>query len=162
MAGALVLTGDPRALGASGARHAVGFALATGMVIAISTLWDKTAASGLLVPALLYDWAICVGQAIVLTPLALRRRENVREAWTRHRAEVIGVGVLTRLAYILVLTALVVSPVSYVAPAREIGILIGAVLGARALAEGQLLRRGIGGAAWSPACWPSRWGRLRP
>jgi uncharacterized membrane protein len=60
---------------------------------------------------------------------------------------VIGVGVLSRLAYILVLTALVVSPVSYVAPAREIGILIGAMLGARVLAEGHVVRRGIGAAA---------------
>ena len=45
------------------------------------------------------------------------------------------------------LTALVVSPVSYVAPAREIGILIGAVMGARLLAEGHLARRAIGATA---------------
>jgi drug/metabolite transporter (DMT)-like permease len=145
--GALVLTGDPRALRSSGAGTAVGFAFATGVVIATYTLWDKTAVSGLLVPPLLYDWSICVGQVLVLTPLAMRRGEAVHTAWTRHRAEVIGVGILTRLAYILVLTALVVSPVSYVAPAREIGILIGAVLGARVLAEGHAVQRGIGAAA---------------
>jgi drug/metabolite transporter (DMT)-like permease len=77
----------------------------------------------------------------------LRRQDELREAWTRKRGAVIGVGVLSRLAYILVLTALVVSPVSYVAPAREIGILIGALLGARVLAEGHALRRGLGAAA---------------
>ena len=71
----------------------------------------------------------------------------MREAWARHRGAVIGVGVLSRLAYILVLTALVVSPVSYVAPAREVGILIGAVLGTRILAEGHVMRRSIGAAA---------------
>jgi drug/metabolite transporter (DMT)-like permease len=145
--GALILTGDPRALRAGGAGRAVGFALATGVVIATYTLWDKTAVSGLLVPPLLYDWSTCVGQVIVLTPLALRRRDHVRTAWRAHRSDVIGVGVLSRLAYILVLTALVVSPVSYVAPAREIGILIGAILGARLLAEGHVIRRGIGAAA---------------
>jgi drug/metabolite transporter (DMT)-like permease len=145
--GALILTGDPRALRAGGAGTAVGFALATGVVIATYTLWDKTAVSGLLVPPLLYDWSTCVGQVIVLTPLALRRRDHVRTAWRAHRSDVIGVGVLSRLAYILVLTALVVSPVSYVAPAREIGILIGAILGARLLAEGHVIRRGIGAAA---------------
>jgi uncharacterized membrane protein len=37
--------------------------------------------------------------------------------------------------------------VSYVAPAREIGILIGAVLGARLLREGHLARRALGAAA---------------
>lgn len=147
VAGALVLSGDPRALRRDGAGRAVGFALATGAVIALYTLWDKTAVAVLLIPPLLYDWATVVGQAIVVTPVALRRRDAVREAWRLHRGAVIGVGVLSRLAYILVLTALVVSPVSYVAPAREIGILIGAVLGARVLAEGHVLRRGIGAAA---------------
>jgi drug/metabolite transporter (DMT)-like permease len=147
VAGAFVLSGDPRALLREGAGPAVGFALATGAVIALYTLWDKTAVAIVLIPPLLYDWATVVGQAMVVTPIALQRREAVREAWARHRGEVIGVGVLSRLAYILVLTALVVSPVSYVAPAREIGILIGAILGARVLAEGHVMRRGIGAAA---------------
>lgn len=46
------------------------------------------------------------------------------------------VAIFSPLAYILVLTALVFTPVSYVAPAREISILIGAVMGARLLSEG--------------------------
>ncbi len=147
VAGAFFVTGDPRALRRDGAGRAVGFALATGVVIALYTLWDKTAVSVVLIPPLLYDWSTVVGQALVVTPVALRHREAVREAWAHHRGAVLGVGVLSRLAYILVLTALVVSPVSYVAPAREIGILIGAILGARVLAEGHVMRRGIGAAA---------------
>ncbi|TMC46142.1 MAG: EamA family transporter [Chloroflexi bacterium] len=145
--GALVLTGDPRALRRDGAGRAVGFALATGAVIALYTLWDKTAVAVVLIPPLLYDWSTVVGQALVVTPVALRDRDAVRAAWMRHRGAVLGVGVLSRLAYILVLTALVVSPVSYVAPAREIGILIGVLLGARMLAEGHVMRRGVGAAA---------------
>jgi drug/metabolite transporter (DMT)-like permease len=147
VAGALFLTGDPRALQRDGAARAVGFALATGAVIALYTLWDKTAVAVVLIPPLLYDWMTVVGQALVVTPVALRRRDAVRNAWTRHCGAVIGVGVFSRLAYVLVLTALAVSPVSYVAPAREIGILIGAILGARVLAEGHVMRRGIGAAA---------------
>jgi drug/metabolite transporter (DMT)-like permease len=147
VAGAFFLTGDPRALRRNGAGLAVGFALATGAVIALYTLWDKTAVAVVLIPPLLYDWMTVVGQALVVTPVALRGRDALREAWARHRGAVIGVGVLSRLAYILVLTALVVSPVSYVAPAREIGILIGAILGVRVLAEGHVVRRGIGAAA---------------
>src|SRR3989475_4145127 len=145
--GALVLAGDPRTLRASGAGRAVGFALATGVVIATYTLWDKTAVSALLIPPLFYDWATVTGQSLLFAPIALRRGEELRETWGRRRAAVFGVGILSRLAYILVLTALVVSPVSYVAPAREIGILIGAFLGARVLAEGHATRRGIGAAA---------------
>ena len=55
--------------------------------------------------------------------------------------------VLSPLSYILVLTALVFTPVSYVAPAREISILIGAAMGARLLSEGDSKRRLIAAAA---------------
>jgi drug/metabolite transporter (DMT)-like permease len=51
------------------------------------------------------------------------------------------------LAYILVLTALAVSPVSYVAPAREASILIGTLFGVRLLKEGHLGIRLIGALA---------------
>ena len=51
------------------------------------------------------------------------------------------VAILIPLSYILVLTAMSFTPVSYVAPAREISILIGTALGARLLAEGDARRR---------------------
>ena len=51
------------------------------------------------------------------------------------------------MAYILVLYALSVSPVSYVAPVREIGILLGAVMGSRWLAEGNARQRLLGAVA---------------
>jgi uncharacterized membrane protein len=57
------------------------------------------------------------------------------------------VGFLSPFAYILVLTAMVFTPVSYVAPAREISILIGAAIGARAFAEGSMQRKMVGTAA---------------
>ena len=76
-----------------------------------------------------------------MAPLALRRRAEVRAAWTRQRKAVILVALLCPLSYILVLTAMVFTPVSYVAPAREISILFGALMGAHWLREGEVLRR---------------------
>ncbi|HVR89362.1 MAG TPA: hypothetical protein VHG53_07450 [Candidatus Limnocylindria bacterium] len=70
----------------------------------------------------------------------------MRAAWHAYRRAVVAVAALSPLAYILVLTALSISPVSYVAPAREIGILIGAVIGARALAERDVRRRSLAAA----------------
>ncbi len=145
--GAVFVTGDPRRLRAQGAGTAVGYALATGVVIAAYTLWDKQAVSAFLVPPLVYDWARNVGQAALLTPVAYAARGTVARHWREHRAEVLGIAVLSPLSYILVLTALAVSPVSYVAPAREIGILIGATMGARFLAEGEAVRRLSGATA---------------
>jgi drug/metabolite transporter (DMT)-like permease len=57
------------------------------------------------------------------------------------------VAVLCPLSYILVLTAMVFTPVSYVAPAREISILVGALLGAHLLAEEHAKRRLSGAGA---------------
>ena len=51
------------------------------------------------------------------------------------------VAILSPLAYILVLTAMVFTPVSYVAPAREISILVAALMGTQLLAEGDVARR---------------------
>ena len=137
--GAVFLTGDPRALGA--ARPAVGYALATGVVIAVYTLWDKQAVSTAGIPPILYDWGRTLGQMLVTAPLALRERDVVAHHWRAHRGELIGIAVLSPLSYILVLTALAISPVSYVAPAREIGILVGALMGTRLLGEGDEARR---------------------
>ncbi|MDR7455635.1 MAG: EamA family transporter, partial [Armatimonadota bacterium] len=66
---------------------------------------------------------------------------EVRLHWRAHRVETLGVGLLAPLSYILVLTAMVFTPVSYVAPAREVSILVATVLGTRLLAEGDGARR---------------------
>ena len=145
--GALVLTGDPRSLRARGAASAVGFALATGVVIALYTLWDKTAVSVALIPPIVYDWMVIAGQAVVVAPVALRRRAEVAAVWREQRNTVLVVGIISRLSYLLMLTALAISAVSYVAPAREIGILFGTLLGARVLAEGDTRRRAVGASA---------------
>ena len=145
--GALVLAGDPRSLRARGAGRAVGYALATGVVIALYTLWDKTAVSLVLIPPLIYDWMVIVGQAVVVAPVALRRRDEVTVVWETQRRSVLFVGVVSRLSYLCMLTALAISPVSYVAPARETGILFGTILGTRVLAEGEGRRRSLGAAA---------------
>jgi drug/metabolite transporter (DMT)-like permease len=87
------------------------------------------------------DWGANLGRAILLTPLALRYSEEAVIEWREHKWEAIAVAILIPLSYILVLTAMSFTPVSYVAPAREISILIGTALGARLLAEGDAPRR---------------------
>lgn len=112
------------------------FGLLTGVFIASYTLWDKYAVSDLSLSPILYYWASLLVEALLLTPLALRDKGKVRAAWRAHWLETLGVAVLSPLSYVLVLIALVFTPVSQVAPAREIGILIGTLMGGRLLAEG--------------------------
>jgi drug/metabolite transporter (DMT)-like permease len=145
VAGVLALTGDPRKLRPRGVGIAVAYALLTGVTIAAYTLWDKRAVSVLLIPPIVYEWGANVFRAIILTPQALPRWAEVRAEWASraNRTAALAVASLSPLAYMLVLTALAISPVSYVAPAREIGILFGVLMGARSLAEADIGRRSI-------------------
>jgi len=119
----------------------IGFALLTGCTIAAYTLVDKQAVSAAAVPPLVFDWLMNLVRLALTTPLALRRRSEMARAWREHRRTAIAIALLNPLSYILVLTAMVFTPVSYVAPAREISILFAALIGARLLAEGQAGRR---------------------
>ena len=141
IAGVVVLTSNPKSLRQSGVKTAVLYALVTGLFIAAYTLWDKLAVSRFAVPPLILDWGANLGRAIFLTPLSVRYPQETRVEWREHRYEAIGIAVLAPLSYILVLTAMQYTPVSYVAPAREISILIGTAMGTRLLAEGDGRRR---------------------
>jgi drug/metabolite transporter (DMT)-like permease len=139
--GAFFLAASPAKLREAGAARGITFALLTGCMIASYTIVDKQAVSAVLIPPLLLDWGANLGRVIVMAPLALRRRGEVKAAWTRQRKAVILVALLCPLSYILVLTAMVFTPVSYVAPAREISILFAALMGAHWLREGDVPRR---------------------
>ncbi len=128
---------------------AVWFGLATGLFIAAYTIWDKHAVSALAIPPLLYNWGERVLSAAALTPFALRRhrRGAIHTLWTRHWRLITACAAMTPLSYLLILTALQFSDVSAIAPAREISVLIGVVLGGQLLAEGHLPRRLLAAAA---------------
>lgn len=139
--GAILLTGNPLRMMRAGNGHAAGYALLTGAMIASYTLVDKQAVAAWLVPPLLLDWGANLGRAALLAPLALRDRDALRRTWRGQRGAVFIVAALCPLSYILVLSAMVFTPVSYVAPAREISILVAAFMGTRWLAEADGRRR---------------------
>jgi drug/metabolite transporter (DMT)-like permease len=143
-ASALLLTGNPFAWHKGEARHAVGFALLTGCVIAGYTIFDKASVASWLIPPLLYDWGCNFFRVFVLVPLSQRRAPGaMAAAWRERRGAVIAIALGSPLSYILVLTAMVFTPVSLVAPAREVSILFAALMGAHFLREGDLTRRAI-------------------
>lgn len=146
LVGMLMVVGSAFALAGGSVRRggdggALLFGVLTGVAIASYTVWDKHAVSGLAIHPLLLEWASNAIRSALLTPYALRRWDHVRALWSARRKAVLGVAVLSPLSYILFLTALRFTPVSYVAPARELSILIGTLMGTRLLAEGDAARR---------------------
>lgn len=139
--GVLLIGWLPRRIRDRRARLAVLYGALTGCCIAGYTLWDKAALStGQLAPLVLLYGTVCV-QAPLLTPFAIRHWSEVRFHWHTHRLEAIGIAVLSTISFVLVLTALTFTPVSYIAPFREVSVLFGTLLGARLLAEGETKRR---------------------
>jgi drug/metabolite transporter (DMT)-like permease len=123
------------------------YAVLTGTAIAGYTLWDKHAVGAAALSPVIYYWGTNLANALVLTPVALGRRSELGLAWTSSRLRALGVGLLSPLAYVLILYALARAPVSYVAPARESSIVIGTLLGALVLHEGDTPRRVVAAVA---------------
>lgn len=138
--GVIFLTGGFRK-SAANVQSSLLFGLAAGLLIGSYTAWDAYTVGILVVPPLLLDYASILARTTLLAPYALRRRDAIRRHWREHRGAVLGIAVFNPLAYILVLTALVFTPVVYVAPAREVSVLITVAMGSVLLGEGQLRQR---------------------
>jgi drug/metabolite transporter (DMT)-like permease len=138
--GILFLTGGFRQ-GGKRVVASTAFGMAAGVFIGSYTIADAYSVSVLLVPPLLLDYASSLGRAVLLTPIAAGRKHLVAGYWRDHTFSIIAIAVFNPLAYILVLYALTFTPVVYVAPAREISVLITVMMGSVWLGEGDLRRR---------------------
>ncbi len=111
------------------------YALLTGLVIAGYSVIDKRGVQHVH-PALYVVLLTAGGGAGMLLSLRLSysRKAFVHELRS-HAPSIAVAGVLQTAAYGLVLFALRVSPVSYVAPFREVGVVFGVAMGALVLKE---------------------------
>lgn len=122
-------------------RTAINYGLITGVFIAAYTLWDREGVHTRRIPPIVYDGGTAFVVLALVTPFALRRWPEVARHWREHKLYLFGQSLLSPIAYVLVLTAMTFTPVTYVAPAREVSIVIGAFFGARYLKEADSRRR---------------------
>jgi drug/metabolite transporter (DMT)-like permease len=142
-AGIVVLGLLSLARGHVSGRTAIALAVATGVVIACYTLWDKHAVDDLAVAGVTMSWGTELLRAVALTPHALRHRDDVARV---PRRDALVFAFLSPFAYILVLLALATTGVTFVAPARVVSIVVGVVLGRVVLREVVDRRRMVGAA----------------
>ncbi|BCW87583.1 hypothetical protein sos41_07130 [Alphaproteobacteria bacterium SO-S41] len=114
----------------------VRWGLITGSLIAAYTVVDGYGVKVLLIQPVLLDWFANAARLAfmlpVMAPQYRRARDLMRGKW-RHA---VAVGALSPLGYILVLTALQMgAPLSFVAPAREMSMMVGALFGLFLLGE---------------------------
>jgi drug/metabolite transporter (DMT)-like permease len=110
------------------------WALCTGLTIASYTLVDKIGV-GLVYPPV-YIYLLLLITWILLTPWVLiRERAELKSEWQRHKGAIVVVGFLSGFTYLMILFALTISKVSYVAAVREVSIVLSAYFGIVYLGE---------------------------
>jgi drug/metabolite transporter (DMT)-like permease len=137
LGGILLISGAARAFVVQSAQARAGlfWGIATGACIATYTVIDGWAVKTLgLAPLLYYVLGLAL-RAAILTPHALRDRRALGDQWRANRRHILAVGILSPLAYTLVLFAMTMAPLSYVAPTRELSMLLGVLFGAKLLRE---------------------------
>jgi len=110
------------------------WALCTGLTIAAYTLVDKVGV-GLVYPPV-YIYLLLLITWLLITPWVLiREREGLKSEWQRHKGAIVVVGFLSGFTYLMILFALTMSKVSYVAAVREVSIVLSAYFGIVYLGE---------------------------
>lgn len=117
--------------------------ICTGLMIASYTVIDGYAVRYIGIAPLLLDYVSHLMRCLLSGPHALKRLPEVASEYRRTWKYVLIIAVLGPLGYICVLTAMRYAPISYVAPARELSMLVGAFFGAKLLKEGNLWQRVI-------------------
>jgi len=128
------------ALRASGA----GWAMATGVLICAYSLVDKAGVAR--INPLAYIWLMEVGSCLLLARVALARSEGIRREWRTNLVTITAAAIMSPGAYVLVLFAFQLSKTGYVVAAREMSIVLSAIIGSVWMKEGALGRR-LAGAA---------------
>jgi uncharacterized membrane protein len=127
----------PKALGtlAAAVRHpAARYAFATGVTIAVYSVNDKVGVRW--VHPALYAYIFFVGSVALAAPYFLgARRGSTLACWRENRRSILLAGALAPATYVTALLAFRLGPVSYLAPMRELSIVVAALLGMIVLGE---------------------------
>ncbi len=127
-------------------RAGIRWGLITGALIAGYSVIDGYAIKVLALGPVIFDYLCNVLRVPLQLPQLWRDRVGFTAAWHAQWKHALVVAVLGPLAYILVLTALQLAPLSHVAPAREVSMLVAALLGGRLLGEADRGLRLLGAA----------------
>ena len=139
-------------------RAGVRWGLLTGALIAGYSVIDGYAIKVLAIGPVIFDYLCNVLRLPLQLPTLLRHRQGLRDALRTQWKHALVVATLGPLAYILVLHALVLAPLSHVAPAREISLLVAALLGGRLLGESERGLRLLGAACMAAGVMALAWG----
>lgn len=122
---ARTLLGDP----------AIVYGLLTGLAIAAYSLWDAHAVQQWHVAPVAFMVGCTAAELLLYAPALRGSGRELLAVGRKHAAPIIAFGILSPLAYILVLLAIQRAPLSLVAPLREISVVLVSLYGVAILRE---------------------------
>lgn len=125
-------------------RAGILYGLGVGVIIATYTLWDAAAVTIHALPPVGFYWGSVVVQLVLLAVPAIRRWPETVSTAKRHWIAVLLFGVLGPLAYIFILFAIQLAPVSIIAPAREVSVVLVGLAGWLLFREPHPVQRLVG------------------
>ncbi len=118
--------------------------LLTGALIACYTVLDAWVIKVVGISPILFDyWCNILRLPYAVVPV-LRDLPEAKRLWRTQWKYAAVVGIFSPVAYVCVLYAMQLAPVSHVAPAREVSMLFAALIGGHLLGEGDRLLRVAG------------------
>ena len=134
--GLITTQGDLSAFKKPRGLDGVRWGTATGSLIASYTVVDGYGVKVLGIHPVVLDWLSNLLRFFLLVPVVMRDWPEAKKRMQGHWRLALGVGALAPLSYILVLTAIEMgAPLSLVAPAREMSMMVGAMFGMLILGE---------------------------
>jgi len=134
--GLITTQGDLAAFKKPRGLDGVRWGTATGSLIASYTVVDGYGVKVLGVHPVVLDWLSNLLRFFLLVPVVMRDWPGAKKRMQGHWWLALGVGALAPLSYILVLSAIEMgAPLSLVAPAREMSMMVGAMFGMLILGE---------------------------
>ncbi|GAA1684254.1 EamA family transporter [Microcella alkalica] len=129
-------------------RRRLGIVLGAGVGILIAgyTVLDAVAVTAAGLSPVGYFWGSLVVQLMILAPLLIANPGETVATARRHPRAIAAVGILSPIAYVLVLAAYAHAPVAIVAPAREVSVVLIALAGWLLFREPHPVQRLIGSA----------------
>ncbi len=120
--------------------------LLTGALIACYTVLDAYAVKVIAISPILFDyWCNMLRLPYAIVPV-LRDIPEAKRLWRLQWKYAAVVAIFSPIAYVCVLYAVLIAPVSHVAPAREVSMLFAALIGGHLLGEGDRTLRVMGAA----------------
>jgi len=119
------------------------WAIMTGLTIAGYSLVDKVGVGFVEPPLYIYIMLLIV--VVLLTPFVLtKKREALKKEWRCNRNNILALGVVVLLTYMMVLFAFRISKVSYVVAVREVSIVLSTIYGLVWLKEQHVMQKMTG------------------